>query len=183
MEDLTALALAAGRGDRVALERFVRMSYPDVWRFCAHLAGSDNADDLAQDTFVRVIPALRSFEGRSSARTFVLAIARRACVDWIRRRQRRSRLMGRLASQPLDVASPAGASHVELDLLVTELDPERREAFVLTQVLGLSYAEAAEVCGCPVGTIRSRVARARMDLMGRLENLGRAGNSSQVGVD
>jgi RNA polymerase sigma-70 factor (ECF subfamily) len=183
VEDLTALALAAGRGDQAALERFVRLSYPDVWRFCAHVVGASHADDLAQDTFERAIPALRSFEGRSSARTFVLAIARRACVDWIRRRQRRSRLMGRLTSQPVDEAVPFGGSHVELDLLVADLDPERREAFVLTQVLGLSYAEAALVCGCPVGTIRSRVARARMDLMGRLEHLGDAGNSSGVGVD
>jgi RNA polymerase sigma-70 factor (ECF subfamily) len=183
VEDLTALALAAGRGDRAALERFVRLSYPDVWRFCAHLVGAPQADDLAQDTFVRVIPALRSFEGRSSARTFVLAIARRACADWIRRRQRRSRLMGRLTSQPIDLVEPSGGTHVELDLIVADLDPERREAFVLTQVLGLSYAEAAQVCGCPVGTIRSRVARARIELMGRLGHLGDVGNSSEVAVD
>ena len=45
--------------------------------------------------------------------------------------------------------------------LLARLDPDRREAFVLTQLLGLPYAEAAEVAGCPVGTIRSRVARAR----------------------
>jgi RNA polymerase sigma-70 factor (ECF subfamily) len=45
------------------------------------------------------------------------------------------------------------------------LDRDRREAFVLTQLLGMSYAEAADVCGCPVGTIRSRVARARGDLV------------------
>jgi RNA polymerase sigma-70 factor (ECF subfamily) len=45
------------------------------------------------------------------------------------------------------------------------LTPQRREALVLTQVLGLSYADAAEVCGCPVGTVRSRVARAREDLL------------------
>jgi RNA polymerase sigma-70 factor, ECF subfamily len=49
--------------------------------------------------------------------------------------------------------------------LLTRLDPDRREAFVLTQLLGLPYAEAAEVVGCPVGTIRSRVARARADLL------------------
>jgi RNA polymerase sigma-70 factor (ECF subfamily) len=47
--------------------------------------------------------------------------------------------------------------------------PDRRQAFVLTQVLGLSDEEAAEVCACPVGTIRSRVARARGDLVGWLE--------------
>jgi RNA polymerase sigma-70 factor (ECF subfamily) len=52
--------------------------------------------------------------------------------------------------------------------LLARLDPDRREAFVLTQLLGLSYAEAAEVAGCPVGTIRSRVARARADLIDSL---------------
>jgi RNA polymerase sigma-70 factor (ECF subfamily) len=52
--------------------------------------------------------------------------------------------------------------------LLTRLAPDRREAFVLTQLLGLPYAVAAEVAGCPVGTIRSRVARARADLIGSL---------------
>lgn len=53
----------------------------------------------------------------------------------------------------------------ELNELVAALDPDRRVAFVLTQVLGLSYHEAAAACDCPIGTIRSRVARARQDLM------------------
>ncbi len=52
-----------------------------------------------------------------------------------------------------------------LDALVDGLDDDRRAAFVLTQVLGLQYAEAAEVLGCPIGTVRSRVARARLDLV------------------
>jgi RNA polymerase sigma-70 factor (ECF subfamily) len=52
----------------------------------------------------------------------------------------------------------------ELDDLLADLDPDRRTSFVLTQLLGYSYAEAAEVCECPVGTIRSRVARARAEL-------------------
>ena len=51
------------------------------------------------------------------------------------------------------------------DAISARLDADRREAFVLTQLLGLPYAEAAEVAGCPVGTIRSRVARARADLL------------------
>ena len=53
--------------------------------------------------------------------------------------------------------------------LLGRLEPDRREAFVLTQLLGLSYAEAAEVAGCPVGTIRSRVSRARGDLVDALD--------------
>ncbi|MBO0851703.1 MAG: hypothetical protein J2P20_19740 [Pseudonocardia sp.] len=56
------------------------------------------------------------------------------------------------------------ALHAVLD----RLDPDRRLAFLLTQLLGLSYLEAAQVCGCPVGTIRSRVARARDDLVAQL---------------
>ena len=52
-----------------------------------------------------------------------------------------------------------------IDQFVRALVPERQEAFVLTQVVGLSYEEAADVIGCPIGTIRSRVARARADLL------------------
>ena len=54
---------------------------------------------------------------------------------------------------------------VEVNLLLDTLESERREALVLTQILGLSYAEAADICRCPLGTIRSRVARARDDLL------------------
>ena len=62
MEELTALALAAGAGDRVALASFVRRTQADVWRFCAHLNGRAEADDLTQETYLRAIPALLRFE-------------------------------------------------------------------------------------------------------------------------
>jgi RNA polymerase sigma-70 factor (ECF subfamily) len=61
--------------------------------------------------------------------------------------------------------APARTGEVEIDEAVAALDPDRRAAFVLTQVVGLSYAETAAVCEVPVGTIRSRVARARADLV------------------
>jgi RNA polymerase sigma-70 factor (ECF subfamily) len=67
---------------------------------------------------------------------------------------------------------PDPADAVLLVQLLAGLDPLRRAAFVLTQLLGLSYAEAAQVCGCPVGTIRSRVARARADLANQLRDSG-----------
>jgi RNA polymerase sigma-70 factor (ECF subfamily) len=76
---------------------------------------------------------------------------------------------------PDDVADHAGS--VAVRALIADLETERREAFVLTQVLGLSYAEAADVCSCPVGTIRSRVARARADLVAGLDG-GRQSRSS-----
>ena len=64
--------------------------------------------------------------------------------------------------------APDGSRDVALELLVDDLDPDRREAFVLTQLIGCSYEEAAIACDVPVGTIRSRVARARSDLANAL---------------
>jgi RNA polymerase sigma-70 factor, ECF subfamily len=167
VDELTALARAAGRGDRVALAAFVGQTQRDVWRLCAHLVDVGSADDLTQDTYLRAIPALRRFRGDAPVRTWLLAIARRACAAEIDARSRRRRLADRLAAVP-DAAlgqppEEPGARALADDLLAG-LEPDRRAAFVLTQMLGCSYAEAAAICGCPVGTIRSRVARAREDL-------------------
>jgi RNA polymerase sigma-70 factor (ECF subfamily) len=81
---------------------------------------------------------------------------------------RRRNLFRRVTAQRHDPATPARAE-ADLDDLLAGLHPDRRQAFVLTQLLGLSYEEAADVCACPIGTIRSRVARARGDLVGWLE--------------
>ena len=77
----TELALAAGRGDRGALSEFIRRTQADVWMFLARSAGPDHADDLTQETFLRMLGSLPGFEGRSSALTWLLAIARRVAVD------------------------------------------------------------------------------------------------------
>ncbi len=167
-DEVTSWALQARSGDRDALERFVRATQRDVWRFVAHLADVGAADDLAQETYVRALGSLRRFAGRSSARTWLLVIARRVVIDQIRMAQARPRLSpGADWARELDRTSRHSRFEdvVELNLLLDGLDPDRREALVLTQVLGLPYAEAAEVVGCPVGTIRSRVARAREDLI------------------
>ncbi len=170
VDELTRLAVRARDGDRAALEAFVRRAQGDVWRLCAYLASPADADDLTQDTFVRAVRGLPAFRAESGARTWVLSIARRACADHVRRAVRRRRLLERLGPPP--VIEPAATGMVDLRAVVAGLDPDRREAFVLTQVLGLPYDEAAEVAGCPIGTIRSRVARARADLLGLLEAEG-----------
>jgi RNA polymerase sigma-70 factor (ECF subfamily) len=167
MDELTSLARAAGRGDRGALARLVRETQGDVWRLCAHLVDPASADDLTQDTYLRALGALAKFRGDAPVRVWLLAIARRACAAEIAARSRDRQLTARLAALPDGLAGPPPAeppSQVIADDLVSALEPDRRAAFVLTQMLGCSYAEAATICGCPVGTIRSRVARAREDL-------------------
>ena len=167
-DDVTRQALAARDGDRIAFAGFVRQTQGDVWRLCAHLVDPGSADDLTQETYLRAVTAILRFRGDSSARTWLLTIARRVCADAIRRRTRRRRALLRRGTDPEVVAPPTGT--VELQALMAGLSLDRRAAFTLTQVLGLSYEEAAEVIGCPVGTIRSRVARARSDLIGALSD-------------
>jgi len=170
VDDLTRLALAAGRGDRVATTAFVRRTQPEVWRICARLGDRADADDLTQEVYLRALPALAAFRGDSSARTWLLQIARYVCADHVRRRTRKRSLLDRLVQQEaVETGATASRSgELELDDLVRRLDRDRREAFVLTQVAGLSYAETALVCEVPIGTIRSRVARARADLLDQL---------------
>lgn len=174
-ESATAWALAARGGDPDAVEHFVRALHRDVLRYVAHLCGDPQAvDDLAQDTFLRALGSLHRFEGRSSARAWLLSIARRAVVDSYRYAAARPRLSDAAdwqsaveRAQPRDL--PGFDDGIALLDLLAALPDERREAFVLTQLLGLPYTEAAEVSHCPVGTVRSRVARARttlVDLLG-----------------
>lgn len=170
-ESTTAWALAARAGDPAAVDRFVRALHPDVVRYVAHLSSDPQAaDDLAQDTFLRALGSLHRFEGRSSARAWLLSIARRAVIDSYRYAAARPRLCvtddWRVTverAQPIGL--PGFEDGVALLDLLDALPGERREAFVLTQLMGLPYAEAAEASGCPIGTVRSRVSRARATLI------------------
>ncbi len=178
MDELAGTAAEAAAGDPLAAAALVRATQSDVWRLCAALGDREGADDLTQETYLRAFAALHRFEGRSSVRTWLLAIARRVCADDVRSRRRgRLSLVG--SGEDLESLSAAARGAVPHDSVATgaaaadllsRLSPDRREAFVLTQLLGLSYAEAADVTGCPVGTIRSRVARARGDLVDALDD-------------
>lgn len=177
-DEATGWALAARTGDPVAAAAFVRATQPEVWRFVGALVDTASADDLTQETYLRAFRALPTYEGRASARTWLFGIAKRACADHLRSRMRQRRLAerlvrhaghGALGAAGGGVGDPAGA-HSAAELVRCLPEP-RRTAFVLTQLLGMSYAEAAEVEGCPVGTIRSRVARARGDLVEALTHV------------
>ncbi|MEO6886021.1 MAG: sigma-70 family RNA polymerase sigma factor [Jatrophihabitantaceae bacterium] len=167
-DELTSLALRARRGDADAATTFVRGTQADVWRMCANLGSRALADDLTQETYARAFASLHRFAGRSAVRTWLLSIARRVCADAVHevvktRAHVESGAVDLTSVRSLTAFDPAES--VALTSLLQGLDRDRREAFVLTQLVGLSYAEAADVCNCPVGTIRSRVARARADLV------------------
>lgn len=161
--ELIAHAQAAGRGDPGALAQLVADTSAVVWRTCAALADRQSADDLTQDTYLRAIRSLPTYRGDADPTRWLVTIARRVCAEEIARRQRDRLITARLAARRVaDSTDPIGETEL-LDALA-RLSRPRREALVLTAVTGLSYADAAAVCGCPIGTIRSRIARARAEL-------------------
>ncbi|WP_282940264.1 RNA polymerase sigma factor [Corynebacterium auriscanis] len=169
---VTDLALRAAAGDRGALTEFIAATHDDVWRLLAHLADTDRADDLTQETYLRVLSALPRFAARSSARTWILSLARRVWVDNIRHEMARPRSTGaeledvaQTSVSPQTTGGSAWAEWVDTRALIDQLDEQRREALILTQMLGYSYEEASHIANVRVGTIRSRVARARADLV------------------
>lgn len=165
MDRITALALRAKAGDRRALEQFFSAVHDDIHQLCRYLGRPTDPDDLVQETFERSLRSLHRFRAEGSALSWILSISRRVCADSTRRAMRSRRLDQRITAEPAAGEHHRDASWVEVDELLSVLDEDRREAFVLTQILGLSYEDAARAIGCPIGTIRSRVARARRQLI------------------
>lgn len=142
-----------------------------VWRFAAGmLHDPQEAEDVTQETFLRALRGRDSFRGEASERTWLLAICRHACID----RARASRTVESLeglrekgfepCSTDTDVASHV-SDRVLLDAAIEKLPHAEREAFVLIDAMGLTSAEAGEVCGLPASTVRSRRHRAHQQLV------------------
>lgn len=165
-DEITRHAFGAAGGDRVAAEHFVAATRHQLHRLLSYLSDPGSAEDLVQETYLRAFAALPRFAGRSPARMWLLAIAKRVAADHLRTNSRRPRTspVADWVTEAEQVKTPDHGRLVVLQQLVGALSEERREAFVLTQIAGLSYGEVAEICECAVGTIRSRVFRARDDL-------------------
>ncbi|KCZ89548.1 sigma-70 family RNA polymerase sigma factor [Hyphomonas jannaschiana] len=146
---------------------------PHLRAFARSLCGDSTlADDLAQDAMLKAWHARQSFQAGTNMKAWAFTILRNIFYSEKRRSWRRSSLDPEVAEATL--VSPANAGD-ELDLLALRnalkmLPDDQREALVLVGAGGLAYEEAAEVCGCAVGTIKSRVSRARKAVAELLEN-------------
>jgi RNA polymerase sigma-70 factor, ECF subfamily len=179
--DAATLA-AARRGEPWAQRAFVACFQIAVHRLCFRMLGragsSGVAEDVTQDALVRVVRALPGFvdEGPAKLSTWVLTIATRACIDELRRRRPEP-----IAIDALPLTSDDRADLVaERQLIaraiaaaIEELSPEIRAAFVLRAYHELGYAEIAAALDVDVGTIKSRLWRARVALQARLHEVHR----------
>ena len=171
-----ALLQGIARGDRDAMSALFRRRQQNVFRFALHLTGAPAvADDVTQDVFVAVIRDAARFEaGRSTVVAWLCGIAR----NFVRRRIAADRDIDPLEEDAIEIAAtgvdPLGdlTQSERLEALrkaVLSLPLRYREAVVLCDLQEMSYDEAATALGCPVGTVRSRLHRARALLTAKMQ--------------
>ena len=177
IDDLTLAACQ--RADPAAFRRLVLAYQQVVLSLCTAMAG-DDGEDLAQETFVRVHAAIRKFDptGPASLRSWILVIARRLCVDRARRVRRRPQLVN---VDDISIAAPHARPDRELtrarlaqDIrsIIEQLPVEQRVVLALREWEGIDYDEIAAIEGIPIGTVRSRLARARESIRAALTRDG-----------
>ncbi|HWE37848.1 MAG TPA: RNA polymerase sigma factor [Isosphaeraceae bacterium] len=175
-ETLVALARA---GDRPAEEILFGRHFEVAYRVAHRLLGHDqDALDAVQDSYVKVLGGLGSFDGRCGFRTWLLRIVTNTALDAGRRRQRNP--LVRLSEVDLDRAGaeedPSRGLQREdlrnaIDAALARLSPAKRTTFVLFAEAGLTYEEIAECLKVPKGTVMSRISDARQKLQAYLEGI------------
>jgi RNA polymerase sigma-70 factor (ECF subfamily) len=178
--DEIALIQAARGGDLDSFNRLV-LAYQDlVYNQAYRMIGEEeSADDASQNAFISAYNHLGSFRG-GSFKAWLLRIVTNACYDELRRRKRRPTIpleplddAGEEVESPSWMVDPADRPEEQVQRLelqnaiqhcLDKLPDDFRSAVVMVDVQGLNYSEAAESIGTPIGTIKSRLARARLRL-------------------
>lgn len=171
------LAQTMRGGDIEAFAELYRRRQRDVYRFALHMTGvPDVAEDVTQEVFMVFMRSDNNFdETKGSVNAFLLGIAR----NYVLRRLRKDRSFVSIEDVSVEIeAGDAGAGEVlsrnlaieSMRQAVLNLPSHYREAVVLCDLQELSYTEAAEVLGCAIGTIRSRLSRGRSMLIGKLKS-------------
>jgi RNA polymerase sigma-70 factor, ECF subfamily len=150
-----------------ALRRDILAAIPRLRAFAVSLtASSDRADDLVQETMLRALTHIDQFQPGTNLRAWLFTILRNQFNSEYRQRRWITEDADGIYVDALRTVPQQGSwlEFQELRLALTKLSPEQREAVVLVGASGMTYEEAATICGCAIGTIKSRVNRGRSRL-------------------
>ena len=172
---------AAQAGDRDAVDALLRRHHDRLRALARRLTGNDaDAADATQEALLAIVRGLPRFDQRASFGTWAYRVATNACLDELRRRNRRPRPEpeANLVTIPAgrDPADVVGA-RLDVGAALATLPLEFRAAVVLRDLCALDYAEIGEVLDIPAGTVRSRIARGRAQLAGHLASPAEGGAS------
>jgi len=174
-DEVRTLVRQALRGDEAAMRALVETFQGQVLGLCYHMLGHrQDAEDAAQETFLRALRSLKSWDPAREFRPWLLAIAGNRCRTMLARRRRRPQPAS-LTEPVVDrrgESEPARLLTEELKLALTTIRDEHRQAFLLFHHQQLSYAEIAEILDCPLGTVKIWVHRARRALVQQLRSRG-----------
>ena len=166
----------AQAGDPEAFEALMGGLEALVWRVCWHYTGNrEDASDCGQETMIRIWRGLPSFRFDCAFESWVYRVAANCCMDFLRQRKKESGVssLEPLREQGFDPPDPSPGveaqvlqqdDHARLREAIASLPEEQRDALVLTQLEGRSYADAARLLRVNEGTVKSRVNRARSRL-------------------
>ena len=165
---------AAQDGDERALDTLLRRHHGNLYALCRRMTRNDaDAQDATQDAMIAIVRGLHRFDGRAAFGTWAYRITTNACIDELRRRGRRPDPgLPEVEAEPRGAApgvAESVADRFDLDAALATLPEDFRAALVLRDVLGLDYAEIAEVLDIPPGTVRSRISRGRAAMARHLE--------------
>jgi RNA polymerase sigma-70 factor (ECF subfamily) len=167
----------ARKGDLRAFESLVRDYQADVWRFAYHLTRNRaTAEDVTQEAFFRAYRGLGSYKGQAKFTSWLLRIVRNCAVDAYRKTRKEAPTPAdehRPAERP--APSPSAEERARINDAIRRLPMPLREPFVVIEVLGYSYQEASVILGLRVGTVKSRMHRARAALIDTLSDREAAG--------
>lgn len=175
MEDFEAVDRCLA-GDQQAFAVLVERHKTVVYSLARHMIhDAAEAEDIAQEAFVRAYTSLSSFRKESSFRNWICRIASRLCIDYLR--SRRSEKPLTLNEELVDVADPGPAEAIVSQAVLREaldrLPAHLRAALVLRHLEELSYQEMAEILKLPLGTVKTHISRGRAALKKELERLRR----------
>lgn len=174
-DESLAAALAMCRGGDISGLSFLFAEYGNrVYRLSRSILGNDtDAEDATQEVFLRIFAKADKFDGRAAFTTWLYRLTVNHSLNW---RRRLTRMMRGLAPGANQERLSESASHApdfarqleikdEVDALLSRLSPEHRAVLALREISGLEYAEIAGVLAIPIGTVMSRLARARGELV------------------
>jgi RNA polymerase sigma-70 factor, ECF subfamily len=159
-------------GDLRAFESLVRDYQADLWRFAYHLTRDRAmAEDVTQEAFLRAFRAIGFYRGQAKFSSWLLRIARNCAIDAYRKTRRETPVADHDELPAIDPGSRApGTSEdrMRIDQAIRGLPMSLREPFVVIEVLGFNYREASAILGTRIGTVKSRMHRARSLLIREL---------------